>query len=211
MIKKEKYESTLHALYRRNEKFFGLSALIFFGSMFMGYFLSGLFSFFLEGLLRDFERNIAQGKIQLNTLSLFTHNLRIILFLYGGGILLGSFTIIFLFINGSFIGYFASKVPLGDLAILTIPHGIFEVLSIVIAGAGGFRLASFVYNYFTELISESWYGSLLGKMTHTFQNNSPELEESLILLGISIVLLFIAAFIEANITLPVAQYVMANI
>ncbi|MBU4534951.1 MAG: stage II sporulation protein M, partial [Euryarchaeota archaeon] len=132
MIKKEKYESTLHALYRRNEKFLGLSALIFFGSMFMGFFLSGLFSFFLEGLLRDFERNIAQGKIQLNTLSLFTHNLRIILFLYGGGILLGSFTIIFLFINGSFIGYFASKVPLGNLAILTVPHGIFEVLSILI-------------------------------------------------------------------------------
>ncbi|MBU4534349.1 MAG: stage II sporulation protein M [Euryarchaeota archaeon] len=113
--------------------------------------------------------------------------------------------------HGSFIGYFASKVPLGNLAILTVPHGIFEVLSILIAGAGGFRLASFVYKYFNDLISESWYGSLLGKMSHIYQMNSPELEESLMLLGISIVLLFIAAFIEANITLPVAQYIIGNI
>jgi stage II sporulation protein M len=207
MVTKEKYEGSIRALYRRNEKFLAISAIIFFVSLFLGYFLSGIFSIFLDSTLQNFKKSIAQGDIQLNTLSLFTNNLKVVFFIYGGGALLGAFTVYLLFIQGSFIGYFATKVPLGDFILLTVPHGVFEIASIIIAGAAGFRLASFVYNFLDNILTETWYGSPTSKLKHVFWNNWDELKESLELLIISIVLLLVAAFIEANLTIAWAQYI----
>ncbi len=211
MIRKEKYESTIGALYRRNEKFLALSALLFLGSMIIGYFFSGIFAFYLENMVEGLRRAVIEGEIELNTLSIFSHNLRIALLIYGGGILLSIFTIILLVINGLFLGYFATTVPIGNFAILTIPHGIFEVPSIIIAGAAGFRLTSFLYRLFYNLNNTHFQGSIIDKMVYSFRENLPELEESLLLLGISIVLLFIAAIIEANLTLPWAEYVLRTL
>lgn len=211
MIRKEKYESTISALYRRNERFLGISAILFLGSMFIGYFFSGILEFYLENMVESLRRAVIEGEIELNTLSIFSHNLRIALLIYGGGILLSVFTIILLVINGLFIGYFATTVPIGNFAILTLPHGIFEIPSIIVAGAAGFRVTSFVYRLFYDLVDTRFHGSTLDKMVYSFRENQPELEESLLLLGISIVLLFIAAVVEANLTLPWAQYVLRTI
>ncbi len=207
MVKKERYEGTLTALYKRNEKFLGLSAAIFFISLFLGYFLSGLFSIFLESFYQNFQKSVAKGDLELTTLSIFLNNLKVTFYIYGGGLLFGVFTILFLFIQGSFIGYFATKMPLGDFILFTLPHGVFEIAGVIIAGAAGFRLASFIYSYLNSVLTETWYGSPLDKMAHVFRNNWEELKESLQLYAIAVVLLLIAAFIEANITLAWVQYI----
>ncbi|MCK9151749.1 stage II sporulation protein M [Methanobacterium alcaliphilum] len=206
MVIKEKYESTIHALYRRNEKFLFISAAIFFTSLFLGYFLSGVFDFFLKSIFDEFKRSIQNGRIKLTTLSIFTHNLQTIFLIYGGGFLLGAFTILFLFINGSFLGYVMTKGPIGNMILLILPHGIFEIIGLIIAGAAGFRLASFTYRFVNNMLSQTWYGSIFSKIKHIFNENRDEFQESLMLLGISIVFLFIAAIIEANFTLGLYQY-----
>jgi stage II sporulation protein M len=211
MVKKEKYESTLKALYRRNEKFFAISASIFFISLCLGYFLSGLLSLFLDNIFQSFQKSVTQGDLQLTTQSIFIHNLTSAFYIYGGGLFFGVFTILFLFINGSFIGYAATKFPLGDFLLLTIPHGIFEIIGVVIAGAAGFRLAIFMYSYLDSVLNETWYGSLLDKMIHIFWDNWEELKESLQLFAISVVFLLIAAFIEANLTLTFVQYIKGSV
>lgn len=209
MVKKERYESTIHALYKRNEKYFALSALIFFGSMFLGYL--HLFDFILAPMLQQFKKSVAQGEIQLTTLSLFKYNLNVMLYIYGGGIFLGSVTALFLFLNGAFIGYFGTQAPLGDFILLTLPHGIFEIISLLIAGGAGFRLAHFVYKFIDGLVNETWYGSFVEKIKHVFNEYSDEFKESLMLLAIAIVLMFIAAIIEANFTIAWYQYVKGSI
>lgn len=209
MVKKERYESTIHALYKRNEKYFALSALIFFGSMFLGYF--HLFDAIMAPLQQQFKKSVIEGEIQLTTLSLFANNLKIMLYIYGGGIALGLITVGLLFINGAFIGYFATQVPLGDFILLTLPHGILEIISLIIAGGAGFRLAHFVYKFIDGLVNETWYGSFVEKIKHVFNEYSDEITESLMLMAIAIVLLFIAAIIEANFTIAWYQYVKGSI
>lgn len=209
MVKKDRYESTIHALYKRNEKYFAISALIFFGSMLLGYL--HLFDFLLAPMLQQFKKSVAQGEIQLTTFSLFKNNIQILFSMYVGGILLGLVTAALLFINGAFIGYFGTQGPIGDFLLLTLPHGIFEVISLIIAGGAGFRLASFVYKFIDSLVNETWYGSSLGKLKHVFNEHSDEIRESLMLMAIAIVLLFIAAIIEANFTIAWYQYIKGSI
>ncbi|PKL68920.1 MAG: hypothetical protein CVV28_02055 [Methanobacteriales archaeon HGW-Methanobacteriales-1] len=209
MVKKERYEGTLQAIYKHNEMYFALSAIIFFGSMFLGYL--HLFDFFLAPLQQQFKRSIVAGEIQLTTTSLFFNNLWVLIILYGTSLLLGLGAIYFLFVNGAFIGYFATQAPLADFILLTVPHGIFEIISFIIAGAAGFRLANFVYSFIRDLIEETWYGSFWGKLKHVYNLQSEQLTESLIMLGIAIVLLLIAAVIEANFTIGLYQYIKGSI
>jgi stage II sporulation protein M len=209
MVKKERHESTLHAIYKHNEMYFALSAIIFFGSMFLGYL--HLFDSFLAPLQQQFKRSIVEGQIKLETFSLFFNNLEVLLKLFAGGIALGSITVAFLFINGSLIGYFATQAPLADFILLTVPHGIFEIISFIIGGAASFRLANFVYSFIRDMIEETWYGSFWGKLSHVYNLQSDQLTESLILLGIAIVLLLIAAVIEANFTIGLYQYIKGTI
>jgi uncharacterized membrane protein SpoIIM required for sporulation len=209
MVKKERHESTLHAIYKHNEMYFAFSAIIFFGSMFLGYL--HLFDSFLAPMQQQFKRSIIAGEIKLTTLSLFTNNLKVMIYVYGGGITLGVFTAYLLFMNGALIGYFATQAPIADFIILTVPHGIFEIISFIIGGAAGFRLANFVYSFIRDMVEETWYGSFWGKLKHVYNLQSEQLTESIILLGIAIVLLLIAAVIEANFTIGLYQYIKGNI
>ena len=72
-------------------------------------------------------------------------------------------------------------------------------------------MAAFVYKFIDKLINETWYGSTLGKVVHVFNENIDEFKESLMLLGIAIVLIFIAAVIEANFTMGIYQYLKGSI
>lgn len=81
----------------------------------------------------------------------------------------------------------------GVFIIYTLPHGIFEISGIIVAGAAGFRLTSTIINIIRRntSISEHYW----------------ELKDSLILVAIAIILIFIAAVIEANISLPFGNYI----
>ncbi|HIH64037.1 MAG TPA: stage II sporulation protein M [Methanothermobacter thermautotrophicus] len=206
-MKKERYEGTLSYLIRTNETFLMVSTFIFLASLFAGYLFSGAVGGLLNPLMDEFRRSIAEGELKLTTASIFLHNLQAALLIYGGGLLLGVFTALFLFVNGLFIGFFASKVPLGDFFLLTMPHGVFEIPGLIIAGAAGFRLASFTYHFLGDVITETWYGSLTERMLHFYSEHSDELKDSLMLLGIGIVFLIVAAFVEANLTLGIYTYI----
>src|SRR5664279_5588976 len=105
MLKKEKYNGFFGGLYKRNETFLVLSAGILLISIFLGYALASILSPVLGAIFGDFKNKVVQGQIQLTTLSLFTNNLKVALFIYVGGLLFGSVTAIYLIINGLFIGY----------------------------------------------------------------------------------------------------------
>ncbi len=75
--------------------------------------------------------------------------------------------------------------------LLTIPHGIFEIPGLIIAGSAGFKIPC-------ELLKFA-----LGKKKEMIAEE--DAKEFFKLVGLSILLIFIAAVIESKITLKLAE------
>jgi uncharacterized membrane protein SpoIIM required for sporulation len=96
------------------------------------------------------------------------------------------------FILGSAVKTVANQLKLTETLSLILPHGIFEIPALIIAGAAGFKipyeLLRFALGKKEEIITEE------------------DAKEFFKLVGISIALIFIAAVIEAEITLKLAVH-----
>ena len=207
MLKKDEYDGFFGGLYKRNETFLAISAGILLISIFLGYALASFLSPILGVIFGDFKNRVVQGQIQLTTLSLFTNNLKVALFIYVGGLLFGSVSVIYLIINGLFIGYAGTQFPLGDYILSTMPHGIPELIGIIISGAAGFRPASCIYHIFQGLTHMRSDISRRNQFRYILEMNIDEFWESLKLIGIAIIFLMVAAFIEANLSIAWGNYI----
>ncbi|MBI5458281.1 stage II sporulation protein M [Methanobacterium sp.] len=204
---KERYEGLISGLYNRNEIFFMLSAMMFIASIFIGYAFAGMLEPILAEMLGDFKRRLVQGELQLTTLSLFANNIKIALLLYGGGLIFGVITAFYLISNGIFIGYTAAQFQLGDFIIYTLPHGVFELLGIIIAGAAGFKLASIELKILKGVLKLQSDFSMSNQLKYLLEANWDEFKDTLVLMGIAAVLILIGAIIEANFTISWASYI----
>jgi uncharacterized membrane protein SpoIIM required for sporulation len=78
--------------------------------------------------------------------TIFTNNIRVTFFAFGGGILLGLGTVYVLLFNGLLVGTVAGlAVGAGNgeaLFELITPHGVLEISCIIVAGVAGLRIAS---------------------------------------------------------------------
>jgi uncharacterized membrane protein SpoIIM required for sporulation len=211
MLKKEKYDGFFGGIYKRNETFLVLSAGILLISIFLGYALASILSPVLGAIFGDFKNKVVLGQIQLTTLSLFTNNLKVALFIYVGGLLFGSVTAIYLIINGLFIGYAGTQFPITDYILYTIPHGIPELIGIIISGAAGFRLASCLYHIFQGLTHMKSDISRSNQFKYIIELNIDEFWESVKLMAIAVVFLIVAAFIEANLSIAWGNYIKSVI
>ena len=207
MLKKDEYDGFFGGLYKRNETFLAISAGILLISIFLGYALASFLSPIMGVIFGDFKNRVVQGQIQLTTLSLFTNNLKVALFIYVGGLLFGSVSVIYLIINGLFIGYAGTQFPLGDYILFTMPHGIPELIGIIISGAAGFRLASCIYHIFQGLTHMRSDISRRNQFRYILEMNIDEFWESLKLIVIAIIFLMVAAFIEANLSIAWGNYI----
>ena len=128
-------------------------------------------------------------------------NFKLIALLTLGSFLFGSTTFVNPVANGlnfSMLIIFANsdETRLEDLVILTLPHGIFEIPAIIIAGAAGFKIPYEVVRY------------LAGKKEQILTKE--DIKEYFTLVLESIILIGIAAFIEAYITPRMAEYLLSK-
>ncbi|USH00413.1 stage II sporulation protein M [Thermococcus argininiproducens] len=143
-----------------------------------------------------------QNEIVPNFRFLFINNLKVILILSFGGILtFGGLTIWGLIFNGIPLGLFLHSSwnlrhvgELNSFFFLILPHGIFEIPALIIAGAAGFKipyeLLRFALGKKKEMITEE------------------DAKEFFKLLAISVILIFIAAMVESRVTLKLATYLV---
>lgn len=131
----------------------------------------------------------------MTTLTFIKNNGFAILNIVSGSLSLGLTTFINLFINGLVFGVAMAgsmqNASLTTVLLLIMPHAIFELPAIWIAGAAGFKVPYELVRYFTD------------KKDYILSRE--EVMDFLMLSGIAIVLMIIAAFIEANITLRIAE------
>ena len=203
--------------FTNNKYFLLVSVLIFIIPMILGYIYADKIASYIQPMVDTFEKNVEDGTVTLATDSIFINNLTVSVMLYALSALGAVLGIVILANNGMFIGFYGTRVPLDAYIILTLPHGIFEVPSIIIATTAGFTLLSFALHFIYNILSPDYSHagltdsdgklSVKGRISQSLNKNQHRIKESFILFCISVVLLIIAAFIEANLTLPLANWI----
>ena len=185
-----------------------ISVAILFTSLILGYVLEpSLYSYF-NPVVDEFTKNVKSGVIKLTFQDIFFNNFRIIcrMFIYGMAF---CFSAIILAFNGFFVGYYvATRDNLIYTLLLTIPHGIFEFSSCILACASGLVLFTFTYKFlksFWRYDDESASESL----KFSFNENFDKLKQALIIFAIAAILMVIAGFIEVYLTIPIANYIVS--
>ena len=125
----------------------------------------------------------------------FKHNLKVAFLLWSGAVTLGITTLVNLFSNGFILGSAvrttSTQIGLTKTLLLILPHGIFEIPGLIIAGSADFKIPyeilRFALDKKEEMITEG------------------DAKEFFKLVGISIALIVIAAIVEAKITLKIAE------
>jgi uncharacterized membrane protein SpoIIM required for sporulation len=199
--------SEVKTAFVENKYLFGFSATLFFVPLFLAYFIPDLFSPTIDPLVNTIKENVKSGKIQLETMSLFYNNISVALMAYVGAIFIGIIPIFILVYNGIFIGYFATQYDLSLFLMTTLPHGIFEILGIIISGTAGFTMLSFIILFIKGIMTDFRGLTLKEKVNNSLNSNISKLTQSLVLLALAVVLILIAAFIEANLTLKLASFI----
>ena len=210
------------AAFSNNKWLLLFSTLLFVIPLLFGYFYADSISDYIQPMVDNFQKQVDEGVITLTTQSIFTNNVTVAIMLYALGALGGVLGALILANNGMFIGYFGADFNIYAYLALTLPHGIFEIPAIIIATTGGFVLLSFMLKFIWNLISpdlsyldifDPYFSDVKitpkQRVYAAFKKNQDKIKESFILLCISVVLLIIAAFIEANVTLPLASWLFS--
>jgi uncharacterized membrane protein SpoIIM required for sporulation len=169
----------------------------------------------MEPILKSFKSRIERGEINPETFSIFYNNFRVALIEYLGAIFFGIIPLSVLMINGLFIGYVGTQYDLLFFLAGTIPHGIFEIPGLIIASAGGLVLFHFLFLFLKDILlaknndlNDYKNNKIKNKIKYSLNKNLNKFKQSLILFACSLILLFIAAIIESNLTLSIANYIL---
>lgn len=181
------------------------SVLLFVIPLLIGYFAADVISPFMKPFINAFGQKIDDGTIQLTTQSIFFNNFKVLVILFVGSALFAIIGMVILVFNGLFIGYFAKSIPFIPFLALTLPHGIFEIPSLIISSFSGFIVLSFIIKLIKCLINND--SKILDRFKLAYNTNFFMLKQALALFVLAIILVAIAAFIEANLT----QYIAFNI
>jgi len=134
-------------------------------------------------------------KSHLEFTDILMNNLNVITKCLIGCMLFGAPTLYILLQNGFSIGYLTKMYLLENdittILAFTAPHGILEIPAMIIAGAAGFKIPYEIVRY------------LVGRKEQILIKE--DIKEYLTLALISIILIVIAAWIEANVTLKIAK------
>lgn len=175
-------------------------------SMVLGYFLEPYLHSYLNPVVEDLTQKVQTGVITLTFQSIFLNNIRIVIsmFIYG---LIFCFSAVILGFNGFFVGYYvATSDDFVKAFLLIMPHGIFEFSSCIIACASGFVLFNFVVKFLKTLLKRE-NGSIWNNLSTSFSESFDKLKQALILFLIASILMAIAGFFEAYLTLPIAEFI----
>ena len=184
------------------------SAIILFISLILGYLLEPYLYSYFNPFVEDLTEKVQTGVIQLTFQDIFLNNIMIVLqmFIFG---LLFCFSALILAFNGFFVGYYTATSPnLLQVLLLTIPHGIFEFSSCILACASGFVLFNFIYRLVKTFLKEK-EGKFFDRLIYSYDKNFDKLLQAFILLALASVLMIIAGIIEAYITLPLAEFLFS--
>lgn len=184
----------------KNKKLILVISLIFIISLILGFIFNSFLNNIFDSVIKTTSSNLKNGIIHFTFKDIFLHNLLILLKIFIFGFIFCISTLILIY-NGFFFGYFiAFKDPFRTL-VLTLPHGVFEFSSMILATVSGILLFKYIFYLFK---SRPW-----NNLEESLNKNQIYLKQSLLILFVAIVLMFIAAIIEVYITLPFGRFIFS--
>ena len=180
-----------------------ISFFILFFSLILGYLLEPYLYGYLNPVVDDLTQKVQTGVIQLTFADIFLNNVIIIIQMFIYGLFL-CVSVLILAYNGFFVGYYvAISDNLYKVLAMLIPHGIFELTSCVLACSSGLVLFNFLFRF----LYKSYLKEDLS-LKEAFNKNLDKLKQAIIIFLVSVVLMVIAGFIEAYLTIPIAYFLL---
>ena len=181
---------------------------ILFISLILGYILEPSLHSFLDPVVDDLTQKVKSGVIKVTFSDIFLNNIRIVFAMFILGLLF-CFSAVILSFNGFFVGYYVATTDnMLKVLLYIIPHGIFEFSSCILACASGFVLFHFMSKFLMTLMKQE-NNSISDKINNSFDESFDKLKQALILLAVASVLMAIAGFVEAYLTIPLADYLIS--
>ncbi len=178
------------------------STILFIVSLLAGFLLEPYLYSLFNPVVNQLQDELARGVISVTFQSIFLNNIFIVLRMFIFGIIF-CFSVVLLIYNGFFLGYFLASY--GDLVrnlVFMIPHGIFELPSIIIATTSGLVLFKFIFKFIRDIYKNKI------KFLDSLDKNYPLLKQSLIILAIGCILMFVAGIVESYFTVPIANWIL---
>lgn len=183
-----------------------LSFIIFMFFTIITYYYPGIFQSLIMPAVDGLKDGVKDGTIKLETIPLFMNNLSVALNMILGGFYLSVTSMYLLVYNALIVGYTAASMKLSYFLSLTLPHGVLELSAIILAGAAGTRITQGLLKILSGIRPDKE-----NKSEYFSKNVEIALKmifDSALLIILITIMLFIAAFIEANLTLPIGQMLM---
>ena len=180
-----------------------LSLFIFIIFLIIGYFYAGLFQPIVLPSVQGLSEGVKQGTVKLETISLFINNFSVAMNMIFGGLYFSTMSTYLLIFNALVIGYSACATNLFYFISFTLPHGIIELFAIVLACGAGFRVTHAIFVLISGIkISKENRNDIFVEHVEIC---CKMLSDVLIMIVIIAILLIIAAYIEANLTIPLGK------
>ena len=202
-----KYKSFFINLYKRNKRVLIASLIIFFVSVLIGSvgtYLSSLFNQYMTNSMGNYVL-LVESTLRLSAIHIFMNNSSVAFYMYIYGILFGITGTIEMAYIGISLGFVFVKFPFTPFYLL--PHCIFELSSYIIAVAAGFKLSITALNIIWNGLHIKRDDSIGKQVNSILSANYLKFRDSLTLFIIAIILLFIAAIIEAHVSLALGNYI----
>ncbi len=196
------------AAFIENKKAIIASALILFISMVLGYVFEPYLYSILNPVVEDMTNKVQSGVIKLTFEDIFINNILIVLEMFIFGIFFCVSALVLAF-NGFFTGYYVAIADnLLEVLVFTIPHGIFEFPSCILACASGFVLFHFCF----KVVKTFWKQKgmkFLDRFVNAYDENFDKLLQAFILLAVASILMVIAGIVEVYVTLPLGKFLLS--
>ncbi len=194
--------------FKENKLAIYISIAILFISLILGYFLESYLHSYLNPVVEDLTHKVQTGVIKVTFQDIFLNNLKVIfqMFVYGVAFCISTLVLAF---NGFFVGYYIGTAPnLLQVILYIVPHGIFEFSSCILACASSIVLFNFLFKFLKTFIKEE-NESIVETLKISFDAHYIKLKQALIIFCVAVILMVIAGFIEAYLTIPIAEYLFS--
>ena len=177
----------------RNKSLILASLLLFILSVIVGIIASeSIKPIMIELLKQVFEKAPENPTFIQQALFLFSNNMRANIIILLGGILFSIISVLIIILNGIIVGFTSTLLPPTIFIVGIFPHGIFEIPATVLSLVGALLITKLEINIISLLLA--------GDLRNRIGELSVTVKDIILTVMITIVLLIIAAIIEAGVT-----------
>ena len=181
--------------------YFLLALILLIVGFVIGWAFNGVLKPYLDEIIQDMLNSSPSNVSEFQ--QILSNNVKANILVILGGILFSIFSAFSLLLNAILIGYVASTIPFARFVLLVVPHGIFEIPAILLAGSTAFMITHVIIRCIKGIFSKDL--TMKGEFSKS-RNLIETIGVSIILV---MILVLIAAVIEVYFTKEFATFILS--